>query len=82
MPAKKNSVPAGFVRTDEMEKILAENVGSRIEAHAYDCTGEEVSSVGEAHTVVVWILKGEELIFETQVEGYPCMAAPRRKKTG
>jgi hypothetical protein len=71
----------GFVSTEEMERILAENPGARLEAHAYDCTGEEVQSVGEAHTVVVWIFKGKDLIYETQVEGYPCMAAPRRGAT-
>jgi hypothetical protein len=78
MPVKKR-IPVGFISTEEMESILAANPGSRIEARAYDCTGEEVRSVGEAHTVVVWIFKGEEMIFETQVEGYPCMAPPKKK---
>lgn len=76
--AKKNKatkryyVPEGFVPTDEMEDILASRPGSHLEANAYSCTGEEVGSVGEAHTVVVRIFEGEILLFETQMAGLPC----------
>jgi hypothetical protein len=79
MPRKPKSslryfVPEGFVPTDEMEDILASRPGSHLEANAYSCTGEEVGSVGEAHTVVVRIYEGEILLFETQLAGLPCDA--------
>lgn len=79
MPRKSKStkryfVPEGFIPTDEMEDILASRPGSHLEANAYSCTGEEVGSVGEAHTVVVRIYEGEILLFETQMAGLPCDA--------
>ncbi len=59
-PSERYNVPVGFVPTDEMEDILASHQGSYLEANAYSCTGEEVDSVEEAHTVVVRIYEGEE----------------------
>jgi hypothetical protein len=73
-PVKRYYVPEGFVPTDEMEDILDSRPGSHLEANAYSCTGEEVGSVGEAHTVVVRIYEGEILLFETQMAGLPCEA--------
>jgi hypothetical protein len=70
----KYFVPEGFVPTDEMEDILASRPGSYLEANAYSCTGEEVDSVGKAHTVVVRIYEGEKLLFESQMAGLPCDA--------
>jgi hypothetical protein len=67
-------IPDGFVPTDEMEDILASHPGSYLEANAYSCTGEEVDSVGKAHTVVVRIYEGKKLLFETQMAGLPCDA--------
>jgi hypothetical protein len=77
MSEKKGSerryyVPDDFVPTDEMEDILASRPGSHLEANAYDCTGQEVDSVGKAHTVVVRIYEGEKLLFEIQMAGVPC----------
>ncbi len=76
MPKKKHAeryfVPEGFVPTDEMEELLASHPGAYLEANAYSCTGEEVGSVGEAHTVVIRIYEGEILLYETQMAGLPC----------
>jgi len=73
-PSKRYYVPGGFVPTDEMEDILASHPGAYLEANAYSCTGEEVESVSEAHTVVIRIFDGEILLFETQMAGLPCDA--------
>ncbi len=73
-PSKRYYVPEGFVPTDEMEDILASHPDAYLEANAFSCTGEEVGSVGEAHTVVIRIYEGEILLFETQMAGLPCDA--------
>ncbi len=53
---------------------MASHPGAYLEANAYSCTGEEVGSVGEAHTVVIRIYEGEILLFEAQMAGLPCDA--------
>jgi hypothetical protein len=73
-PLKRYYVPEGFIPTDEMEDILSSHPGACLEANAYSCTGEEVGSVGEAHTVVIRIYDGEILLFEAQMAGLPCDA--------
>jgi hypothetical protein len=77
MVAQRN-VPEGLQITDEVRKALRENPGSIVEAHAYDCTGEEVGSVEEAHTVVIMVIRNGEVLHESQVEGSPCSAPPRK----
>jgi hypothetical protein len=69
--------PLGFLPTGEMRRILEANKERVLVARAYDCTGEEVDSVGEAHTVVVMIFDGERVIYEDQVEGSPCMMSAK-----
>ncbi len=70
----QDEVPKGFRPSLEVRKVISENPGSHIVAIAYDCTGEEVDSVWEAHTVVVRVYKGSKLLYETQVAGSPCSA--------
>ena len=52
-PSERYFVPEGFVPTDEMDDIMATHPRAYLEANAYSCTGEEVGSVAEAHTVVI-----------------------------
>lgn len=73
-PSKRYYVPEGFVPTDEMDDIMATHPRAYLEANAYSCTGEEVGSVAEAHTVVIRIFEGEIMLFETQMAGLPCDA--------
>ncbi len=73
-PATQDDVPQGFRPAPEVIKIVRENPGAHILAIAYDCTGEEVDSIWEAHTVVVRVYKDKELIYEMQVAGSPCGA--------
>lgn len=72
--------PVGFRLTEEMRRIMDEDRGLQLVANAYDCTGEEVGSVGEAHTVVIMILDGEKVVFEEQVEGSPCMTPLKKQR--
>ncbi|MEI6796757.1 MAG: hypothetical protein WCK39_07815 [Methanomassiliicoccales archaeon] len=76
----RRAAPKGFLPTDEMRRIIASNRELVLVAHAYDCTGEEVDSVAEAHTVVVMIFDGEMVVYEEQVEGSPCMIPAKQQR--
>lgn len=71
--------PTGFLPTGEMRRIMDAKNELVLIARAYDCTGEEVGSVEEAHTVVVMILEGDRVVYEEQVEGSPCMMPARKR---
>ncbi len=70
----QDEVPKGFRPSLDVRKVISENPGSHIVAIAYDCTGEEVDSVWEAHTIVVRVYKESKLLYEAQVAGSPCSA--------
>ncbi len=72
--------PMGFLPTSEMRRIMDAKKERVLVAHAYDCTGEEVGSVEEAHTVVVKILDGDQVVYEEQMDGSPCSMPAKKQR--
>ena len=66
-----DEVPKGFRPPRDIRKVIVDNPGSHVVAVAYDCTGEKVDSVWEAHTVVIRVYIGSRLLYQSQVAGSP-----------